>query len=74
MTDRVDGLSGYLSEIFVSGGGLEFGGAEVAEGGVQAGAVVPADVLRRPPGWLRFLFSGQAESESGVAAVGHTTR
>ena len=40
-----DGLSVYLPEVFLSGGGVVFGGAEVAEGAVQAGAVVPADVL-----------------------------
>jgi hypothetical protein len=37
--------SGYLSDGLLIGGGFEFGGAEVAEGGMQAGAVVPADVF-----------------------------
>src|SRR4249920_2079263 len=41
--------SGYLSDLGVVVV-LEFGGAVVAEGAVQPGAVVPADVLNdRPP-------------------------
>ena len=51
LTDRADGLSGYLPEVLFSGGGFVFGGAEVAEGAVQAGAVVPGDVFDdRPAG------------------------
>jgi len=37
--------SGYLPEGLFTGGGLVFGGAAVAQGAVQVGAVVPADVL-----------------------------
>src|ERR1035441_1618820 len=37
--------SGYLLGDLLSGGGLEFGGTEIVQGAVQAGAVDPADVL-----------------------------
>jgi hypothetical protein len=37
--------SGYLLENLLTGCGLEFGGPEIAQGAVQAGAVEPADVL-----------------------------
>jgi hypothetical protein len=51
LTDRADGLSGYLAKVLLSGGGFVFGGALVAEGAVQPGAVVPADVFDdRPAG------------------------
>jgi hypothetical protein len=49
LTDRADGLSGYLPEVLLSGSGFVFGGAAIAEGAVQAGAVVPADVLDDGP-------------------------
>ena len=44
MTDRADGWSGYILDLVVAGG-FGLGGAEITEGAVQAGAVVPADVL-----------------------------
>ena len=37
--------SGYILENPLTGSGLEFGGTEIAQGAVQAGAVEPADVL-----------------------------
>jgi hypothetical protein len=37
--------SGYLLEDLLTGCGLEFGRAEIAQGAMQAGAVEPADVL-----------------------------
>jgi hypothetical protein len=44
LTDKADGLSGYLPEVLLSGCRFEFGGAAVAQGAVQPGAVA-ADVF-----------------------------
>jgi hypothetical protein len=52
--------SGYLLENLLTGCGLEFGGAEIAQGAVQAGAVEPAEALDE------FLYSCQ---QAGVATT-----
>lgn len=45
LTDRADGLSGYVLQVLMSGGGFVFGEWLIAQCRVQSGAVVPGDVF-----------------------------
>jgi hypothetical protein len=78
LTDRADGLSGYVLKVLQSGSGFELGGRLVAERAVEPGAVVPGDVLDdgaagRSAGWPGLLVEQLAfdRARHAVTAAYH---